>query len=134
MRPRTGPTPALGCMFLLFVTQFAAGPAHLSGQQEARLPIAEEQLVQFARAHLAVTEARDDFYAELARTHDTQGQARLRDALTQTLAEILEEHELTPEKFEYITAVVSADAAERTRFEEILAKLTSPPTSPDSRR
>ena len=128
MRWPSGLTPVVRTAILLLVVHGPGGSSPLwgqqeEGQQEASLLIEEEQLVRFAKAHIAITEAQEAFSGELARTHDSQGKARLREALSEKLTAIMEEHEMTSDTFERLTAVISANAQERARFEKVLEEL-----------
>ena len=123
MTRQSDPRRALLAAMLLLAVGGVVGPAALLGQQEPSLPIKDELLLEFAKVHVAVAEAREVFYRGLAQTHDEQGQARLRQSLTESLAAIMEEHEMTAETFEQLTAIVSADPEHRARFEKVLADL-----------
>jgi hypothetical protein len=86
-------------------------------------PISREELTEFARAHLAIAEARDEFHGEVARVHDEEGRLRAREQVEEKIAAILEEHGLTREEFDDFTLRISLDGELRALFEEILAEL-----------
>ena len=112
--------PSLFAAFLLV----AAPP--VSGQQEASLEIGEEALVEFARVHARVTQAKEKHQGELARMHDTQGKDRLREEFALQMDQIFLEHETTRAEYERITAIISVDPHARERFEQILRDLVPP--------
>ena len=63
------------------------------------------------------------FQREFGRTHDVQGQARLRAELAERIEAVLSEHEMRQEEYDRITAVISVDQAHRERFEALLELL-----------
>ncbi|HUP51597.1 MAG TPA: DUF4168 domain-containing protein [Longimicrobiales bacterium] len=93
-----------------------------AGAQEA--PLGREELTRFARAHVAMGAAREEFHAQLARTHDDLGIARARQELEARIAQILVENRLTSERHGIITLIVSQDEAVRAVFEEISRQLS----------
>lgn len=103
-----------------------AGPAQDSTAdtaQRASPQIAHERLMQFARAHLAINEARDDFHSEVARVHDAEGRQRAREVVDARIASILEEQEMSREEYDDVILLISLDEPLRTRFEEALAEI-----------
>jgi hypothetical protein len=92
-------------------------------------PISREQLTEFARAHLAIAEARDEFHGEVARVHDEEGRLRAREQVEEKIDAILEEHGMTRETFDDYTLRISLDGQLRALFEEILAELQAGGTS-----
>ena len=98
----------------------------LAGQQAPPVPdVTPELLDTYTRAHIALEAVRDAFHLELGRTHDLQGQARLRAELSERTEAVLSEHELMPAVYERITALISVDPALRVRFEAMRAELTA---------
>ena len=92
-----------------------------AGAQEA--PVDRGQLTRYARAHVALNAARDEFHAKIAGTHDDVGLARARQELDVRIAEILAENALTSEQYGVLTLLVSENEAVRAVFEEISAAL-----------
>lgn len=97
-------------------------PASLSGQQEP-LDLGTERLTAFARAHIAINDARDEFHGQIGRIHEEQGRLRARQQLQETIAEILAEEEMSQEEYDQFILIISLDAETRAAFEEILAEL-----------
>tara|TARA_Y100000758_G_scaffold40970_1_gene26649 strand:+ start:144 stop:410 length:267 start_codon:yes stop_codon:yes gene_type:complete len=83
----------------------------------------------FARAHIAMNEARDEFHAEIGSTHEEQARERARAAFDEKVASIFSEHELAQEDYERIVLIVSLDAMVRELLEEIMAELTGEPAA-----
>ncbi|SVB24193.1 uncharacterized protein METZ01_LOCUS177047 [marine metagenome] len=81
----------------------------------------------FARAHIAMNEARDEFHAEIASTHEEQARERARAAFDEKVALIFSEHELAREDYERIVLIVSLDAMVRELLEEIMVELAVGP-------
>jgi vacuolar-type H+-ATPase subunit I/STV1 len=108
---------------LLLALALAGGTAPLAAQEEQAEPLTRERLTEFARAHLAINEVRDEFHGEVARVHDEEGRTRAREQVEEKIASILEEHELTREEFDEITLRISLDGELRAMFDEILVEL-----------
>lgn len=95
----------------------ACGAASSAGAQEA--PLDREQLTRYARAHIAIGAARDEFHARIARIHDDLGLARAREEMDARIAQILVENGLTSEQYGVLTLLISQNEAVRAVFEEI---------------
>ena len=101
-----------------------ATPRAVSAQDAAQeIEITRESVTEFARAHLAINDARDEFHGQVARVHDAEGRARAREEVESKIDTILEEHEMTREVYDQITLMISLDGELRTMFEEIVAEL-----------
>ncbi len=99
-----------------------AGAAPAAGQADER-PLDRERMTQYARAHRALNDARDEFHGKVGRVHDEQGRERARVEMEEQIAEALAAHELTQEEYDEITLLISLDGDARALFEEILAEL-----------
>lgn len=107
---------------LWLVATLPALPGALGAQE--RVPVVGRgELTFFARAHLAMDEARDAFHAEIAAAHEEQAIERAREAFDERMAEIFEEHDLTRERYGVILFQVSLDARLRATLDEILEEL-----------
>jgi hypothetical protein len=96
-------------------------PAQVTAQDA---PLDREQLTRFARAHIAMGVARDEFHGSLARIHDDEGLIRARQELDARTAEILVENALTSDQYGVITLVISSNEEVRATFEEISRQLS----------
>ena len=112
----------------LVLALVVGAPAHVRAQDTA--PIDREQLTRFARAHMAMGAARDEFHAKLGRIHDDTGLVRARQELDARIAQILTENALSPERYGIITLVISQNEDVRTAFEEISRQLSGGGGSP----
>lgn len=126
--PGKGPDKGVEWLMMkhaLVTTLFAlsAITGHLSAQQAPPAELTEEALSTYTKAHVVLDSARDAFQREFGRTHDVQGQARLRTELAERIETILSEHGIPQEEYDRITAVISVDQALRERFEALLALL-----------
>jgi hypothetical protein len=79
----------------------------------------------FVRAHIVINEQRDDFHAELGRTHELQERERIRALFQEGIQGILAENEMTQLEYDEITLVISIDEEQRLIFERILEELSS---------
>ena len=115
---------ALGALFSLALLLVAANPLSLVAQQQAPT-LARAELMVFARAHIAMNEARDEFHAEMGSTHEEQARARARAAFEEKVVSIFSEHELAQDDYERIVLIVSLDATVRELLEEIMTELAT---------
>lgn len=98
--------------------------AMLPGSGQAQeVELERERMVQFARAHIAINDARDEFHGKVGRIHDEAGRARARVEMDAQVAEILLELEMTREGYDQITLIISLDGDIRAMFDEILVEL-----------
>lgn len=121
------PRSALRGAFYALLTLGVLLPGALHAQDEPA-PVDDARLVQFARAHLAIAEARDEFHGEVARVHDEEGRLRAREAVDARIAEILTENEITREEYDGFILRISLDGELRTAFEEALVRLQEDPS------
>ncbi len=80
-------------------------------------------MMQFARAHLAINDARDEFHGKVGRIHEEQGRERARQEMEVQVAEILETAEMTRERYDEITMLISLDGELRALFEQVLEEI-----------
>tara|TARA_B100000929_G_C15343863_1_gene365082 strand:+ start:129 stop:521 length:393 start_codon:yes stop_codon:yes gene_type:complete len=100
-------------------------PLPLVGQTQELPQVTTERMTVFVKAHIAISEQRDDFHAELGRTHELQERERIRARFQERIQEILAEHEMSQLEYDEITLVISIDEEQRLVFERILAELSS---------
>ena len=93
-------------------------------------PVDREQLTVYARTHLALDAARDEFHARIARIHDDVGLARARAELDATVARIFVEHAISSERYGEITLLISQNEAVRAVFDEISRQLREASPAP----
>ena len=117
--------PGVALFALLAVLALLPGVA---AAQDTTQPMDRERLTQFAAAHLAINEARDEFHGQVARVHDEEGRRRAREEVDERIAGILEEHEMTQEEYDEFILLISLDGELRTAFEEIVAQLQADPS------
>lgn len=108
-------------------TLFATFLIHssLAAQQSSARDLSEDMLTAYTETYIAISLARDDFQRAIASTHEIQEQARLRTDMTDHIASVLSEHEMSAEDYGWITAVISVDEPLRDRFEALLAELST---------
>ncbi len=96
--------------------------------QEA--PPDRERLTQFAKAHVAINDARDEFDGKVARMHEEQGRERARQEMEVQVGEILSATAMTREEYDEIILIISLDGESRAMFDEILAELAEEGSAP----
>ena len=117
----TGLGRAIARGAVLALVLLSGAPAAGSAQDA---PLDREQLTRFARAHIAMGAARDEFHAKLARSHDDDGLGRARQELDARIAQILVENALSSEQYGVITLVISQNEEVRAVFEQISRQLS----------
>ena len=100
-------------------------PLPLVAQTQELPQVTTERMTVFVEAHIAISEQRDDFHAELGRTHELQERERIRARFQERIQEILTEHEMSQLEYDEITLVISIDEEQRLLFERILEELSS---------
>ena len=100
-------------------------PLPLVAQTQELPQVTTERMTVFVEAHIVISEQRDDFHAELGRTHELQERERIRARFQERIQEILTEHEMSQLEYDEITLVISIDEEQRLIFERILEELSS---------
>ena len=114
----------LKALILTAVAAFAGlGSATSVAAQDVEIEMDRERMMEFARAHIAINDARDEFHGAVARVHDPEGRIRAREEVEATIESILEEAEMTREEYDQITLLISLDGELRTMFEEVMVEL-----------
>ena len=116
-------TTGRALLALTFALVAGATSAQAQDSAAATDDIDREQMEHFARAHVAINDIRDEFHGEVARVHDAEGRQRAREQVEERISAVLEEHELTRERFDEITLLISLDGDLRAMFDEILVEL-----------
>ena len=112
-----------------------AAPSAAQEPEEAQVAQAEtaapqvdaERLKAYATIHVETAETAREFYAELARTFESQRKATIREEMDAALAAIREKHGMTPEEYKRITYVISVDQASREAFEALVEEAGGAP-------
>ena len=112
-------------VIISMATLLLAKPLPLVAQTQELPQVTTERMTVFVKAHIAISEQRDDFHAELGRTHELQERERIRARFQERIQEILAEHEMSQLEYDEITLVISIDEEQRLVFERILAELSS---------
>jgi len=110
---------------LLAVLVFCAYVPPLSAQGQEIPEVSTERMTIFVQAHIAITELRDDFHAEIARTHEPQERDRMRANFQEGSAEILADKQMGQVEYDEITLVISIDEEQRSIFEQLLEELSN---------
>ena len=120
----TGLGRAIASGAVLVLVLLGGIPAAGSAQDA---PLDREEITRFARAHIAMGAARDEFHAKLARIHDDEGVVRARQELDARVAQILADNALSSEQYGVITLVISQNEEVRAVFEQISKELGGGP-------
>ena len=99
-----------------------ATPVSISAQ-DLEIAMDRDRMTEFALAHVAVNDARDEFHGAVARVHDPEGRLRAREEVEEAITTILEEVGMTREDYDQITLLISLDGELRTMFEEVMTEL-----------
>ena len=114
----------LNALSLSAIAVFAGlGLATSAAAQDLEIQLDREQMTTFARTHIAINDARDEFHGAVARVHDREGRIRAREDVEATIESILEEAEMTREEYDQITLLISLDGELRIMFEEVMIEL-----------
>tara|TARA_Y100000588_G_scaffold197908_1_gene211742 strand:- start:28837 stop:29229 length:393 start_codon:yes stop_codon:yes gene_type:complete len=110
---------------VLMTAALLVKPLPLVAQTQELPQVTTERMTVFVQAHIAISEQRDDFHAELGRTHELQERERIRARFQEKIQEVLAEHEMSQLEYDEITLVISIDEEQRLIFERILEELSS---------
>lgn len=91
--------------------------------QEAPAAPDHDRLVQFARAHAQINDARDEFHGQIARVHDEEGRRRAREEVDARIAEILAAEQIEAAEYDDFILRISLDGDLRESFEAALAEV-----------
>ena len=119
--------PSVRAALVTLVVAAATVPAAAQTQEA---PPDRERLTQFARAHIEINGARDDFHGKVARMHEEQGRERARQEMEVQVGEILSATAMTREEYDEIILIISIDGESRAMFDEILAELAEEGSAP----
>jgi len=110
---------------VVMTSLFVVAPLPLVAQTQELPQVTTERMTVFVETHIAISEQRDDFHAELGRTHELQERERIRARFQERTQEILAENEMTQLEYDEITLVISIDEEQRLVFERMLEELSS---------
>lgn len=121
-------TTALRGVFLAIVavglTTAAATAQQPTPQQEADVEdVPEQELETFAEAYAEIAGVRQDMQAELQAAEDREQATQIQQQADQEMQGILQEHDLSVERYQEITQVLNADPEQRQEFEQILEEV-----------
>lgn len=130
MRP--SPLVASAALVVLVATSpiFAAAQTPAGSPAPAASAMSHEDLMTFAKAHVAIGVARDSIGVRLASIRNTkpESQQQLQDSLRTQIAEILHHNGLTESDYEHKIYLVSVDPGTRKDFDAMVAQISGVPT------
>ena len=112
-------------VMVVMTSLFVVAPLPLAAQTQELPQVTTERMTVFVEAHIAISEQRDDFHAELGRTHELQERERIRARFQERTQEILADNEMTQLEYDEITLVISIDEEQRLIFERMLEEFSS---------
>ena len=116
---------SVAAVMVVMTSLFVVAPLPLEAQTQELPQVTTERMTVFVEAHIAISEQRDDFHAELGRTHELQERERIRARFQERTQEILADNEMTQLEYDEITLVISIDEEQRLIFERMLEELSS---------
>ena len=116
---------SVAAVMVVMTSLFVVAPLPLAAQTQELPQVTTERMTVFVETHIAISEQRDDFHAELARSHELQERERIRARFQERIEEILAEKEMPQLEYDEITLVISIDEEKRLTFERILQELSS---------
>ncbi|MGY8777840.1 MAG: hypothetical protein ACKVIN_06925 [Longimicrobiales bacterium] len=119
---KIGRTVSWGLGLLVLALASVATPVQAQTEGEG-FDLDRESLTQYAIAHGAINDARDEFHGQLARVHDPEGRLRAREEVEAAIVTILEGQEMTREEYDEVTLLISLDGDFRVMFDEIMLEL-----------
>lgn len=96
--------------------------AQIETQETPTAPDRDE-LIDFANAYIDVQEIQNEMEQALATVQDPEEANRLQQAANEEMAEAVEEHELSVERYSEIVIALNTDEELRDRFTEVYHEL-----------
>ena len=125
MKTDVGKAFNVTAVIVAMTSLFVVPPLSLAAQTQELPQVTTGRMTVFVEAHIAISEQRDDFHAELGRTHELQERERIRARFQERIQEILAENEMTQLEYDEITLMISIDEEQRLIFERMLEELSS---------
>ena len=125
MKTDVGKAFNVTAVIVAMTSLFVVPPLSLAAQTQELPQVTTGRMTVFVEAHIAISEQRDDFHAELGRTHELQERERIRARFQERIQEILAENEMTQLEYDEITLMISIDEEQRLVFERMLEELSS---------
>lgn len=129
-RDRRGLMPGLAAALVMLVGGLMlSAPASAQQQQEqpqAQEPIevSDDELETFAEAHLEVQEVRAELQASLQQAENAEEAQSAQQEANAEMVEIIQDHDMTTERFSEIVNGINADPELQERFDEVVEELT----------
>lgn len=120
MLKRQLPLAALAAAALLIG---APADGHAQAAQEAP---DREELVSFTEAFVEISQVRDEMTPEILQAESQEEAAALQAEANEQMIEVLNEHDLAPERYNSITQQLNSNQELRADFEAILEEITGP--------
>ena len=120
---------ALRCSALLFIVGAASAGAQQAHAGHAVPALSREEVAAVARAHVAITAARDSNNVQRAKSGNKteQAQQQLQNQLRAQIDDILRHVGLTDTEYQRRSFVVSSDTASRRIFDSVVVAATGAP-------
>lgn len=109
---------ALVALTLLLVPMGADAQTPEEQQEQAERPDTEE-LTDFVHAMLDVTEIQEEMEEELANVDDPEQANQIQQQANAEMVEVLEEYDMSPERYSEIAMLLNVDEELNAEFQEI---------------
>lgn len=119
----------IAVLTLLAAAFVVLAPTQVEAQNQGRQtmpeapPIEDGELRTFAHVYLDVAEVRDDLESELEETADQAEAQQLQQAAQAEMRGILEESELTIERYTQIGQILNVDPEQRAEFQALVEEI-----------
>ena len=126
--------PAIVFQALVIATLAAGSTASVRAQNpppvQSPPPMSRDEIVAFAKVHIAVSATHDSIDAQLAQPGNKKDEAQrqLQEKLVAQVQEILHHNGMTDAEYRRKTFLVSTNGAVRKTFDSVVAALTGVPT------
>lgn len=117
------PFVALAAAALFLGTPFDGAAQQAPAAQETP---DREELVTFTEAFVEIAEVREEIVPQIGQAESQEDAAALQAEANEKMLEVLEENEMSPERYNAITQQLNADEELRNEFEAILEEIGGP--------
>lgn len=93
-------------------------------QTQEPIEVADDELESFAEAHIEVQDVRAELQASLQQSENAEEAQSAQQEANAEMVEIIQDHDMTTERFSQIVNGINADPELQERFDEVVEELT----------
>lgn len=123
MFPRLNKTLSGGILAALTALLIPVGADAQIEQQEAPPPPDHEELVDFVNAYIDVQEIQVEMEQRLADVQDPEQANQVQQEANEAMAEAVEDHDMTVERYSQIVIVLNTDEELREEFSQVYQEI-----------